>query len=63
MKIPFFETLLKILKPDFHKRLYGSLEVDNSSTKLRLFGEAKASLPFSVEDGVRLMLKGDNMSY
>ena len=25
VKIPFFETLLKILKPSFHKRLYGSL--------------------------------------
>lgn len=36
IKIPFFETLLKVLKPSFHKRLYGSLEVDNSITKAKL---------------------------
>ncbi len=35
-KIPLFETLLKFLKPSFHKRLYGSLEVDNTQTKEKL---------------------------
>jgi len=59
IKIPFFESLLKIVKPSFHKRLYGSLEVDNTLTKEKLFGEAKASLPYSVEDGIRLMLHGE----
>ncbi|MBT5935906.1 NAD-dependent epimerase/dehydratase family protein [Sulfurimonas sp.] len=58
VKIPFFETLLKVVKPSFHKRLYGSLEVDNTLTMKRLFGEAKATLPYSVEDGIRLMIQG-----
>jgi len=52
-KIPFFESLLKLLKPSFHKRLYESLEVDNSKTKEML----NLKNPYSVEDGIRLMLK------
>ena len=55
IKIPFFETLLKILKPSFHKRLYGSLEVDNSITKEKL----NLKNPYSVEDGIRLMINGE----
>ena len=55
IKIPFFETLLKILKPSFHKRLYGSLEVDNNITKEKL----NLINPYSVENGVRLMIKGE----
>ncbi|MFX4233907.1 NAD-dependent epimerase/dehydratase family protein [Aliarcobacter butzleri] len=54
IKIPFFETLLKILKPSFHERLYGSLEVDNNITKEKL----NLKNPYSVENGVRLMIKG-----
>lgn len=54
-KIPFFESLLKILKPSFHKRLYGSLEVDNSITKEKL----NLKNPYSVEDGIRFMIKGE----
>ncbi|WP_323593907.1 NAD-dependent epimerase/dehydratase family protein [Aliarcobacter butzleri] len=54
IKIPFFESLLKILKPSFHKRLYGSLEIDNTITKERL----NLKNPYSVEDGIRLMIKG-----
>ncbi|MCX6051223.1 MAG: NAD-dependent epimerase/dehydratase family protein [Campylobacterales bacterium] len=52
VKIPFFESLFKLLKPSFHKRLYGSLEVDNSLTKERL----NLKNPYSVEDGIKLML-------
>jgi UDP-glucose 4-epimerase len=52
VKIPFFETLLKLVKPSFHKRLYGSLEVDNTITKKKL----NLKNPYSVEDGIRLML-------
>ncbi|MCT7581799.1 NAD-dependent epimerase/dehydratase family protein [Aliarcobacter butzleri] len=55
IKIPFFESLLKILKPSFHKRLYGSLEIDNTITKERL--NLKNS--YRVEDGIRLMIKGE----
>jgi nucleoside-diphosphate-sugar epimerase len=53
--IPFFESLLKLLKPSFHKRLYGSLEVDNSQTKQQL----NLKNPYSVEDGIKLMLQGE----
>ncbi len=60
VKIPFFESLLKLVKPSFHKRLYGSLEVDNSHSMKRLFGEDKSSLPFSVEDGIKFMLNGED---
>lgn len=52
VKIPFFESLLKLLKPSFHKRLYGSLEVDNTLTKEKL----KLKNPYSVEEGMRFMI-------
>ena len=57
IKIPFFESLLKLLKPSFHKRLYGSLEVDNTLTKEKL----NLKNPYSVEDGIRVMIKGENI--
>jgi len=52
IKIPFFESFLKLVKPSFHKRLYGSLEVDNSITKEKL----NLKNPYSVEEGIKLML-------
>jgi UDP-glucose 4-epimerase len=55
VRVPFFETLLKVVKPSFHKRLYGCLEVDNSSTKEIL----DFKNIYTVEDGVRLMLNGE----
>lgn len=55
IKIPFFESLLKLVKPSFHKRLYESLEVDNTITKEKL----NLKNPYSVEDGIRLMIKGE----
>ncbi len=61
VKIPFFEDILKLVKPDFHKRLYGSLEVDNSRTMEILFGEGKPSLPYSVEDGIKFMIHEENV--
>ncbi|WP_151950600.1 NAD-dependent epimerase/dehydratase family protein [Aliarcobacter butzleri] len=57
IKIPFFETLLKILKPSFHKRLYGSLEIDNTITKEKL----NLKNPYDVEDGIKLMIKGEKI--
>lgn len=57
IKIPFLETLLKILKPSFHKKLYGNLEVDNSITKEKL----NLKNPYSLEDGIRYMIKGENI--
>ena len=55
IKIPFFQELLKLLKPSFHKRLYESLEVDNRHTKEILNFENL----YSVEEGVLLMLNGE----
>lgn len=55
VKIIFFESLLKILKPSFHKRLYRSLEVDNTITKEKL----NLQNPYSVEDGIKLMINGE----
>ena len=55
IKIPFFESFLKVLKPSFHKRLYGSLEVDNRITKEKL----NLQNPYSVKEGIRLMIKGE----
>ncbi len=60
VRVPFFESLLKLVKPSFYKRLFESLEVDNSQTIQRLFGEAKASLPYSVEEGIGLMIHGES---
>lgn len=54
VKIPFFESLLKLVKPSFHKRLYESLEVNNSITKEKL-GLVN---PYSVEDGIKFMIQG-----
>jgi UDP-glucose 4-epimerase len=58
IRVPFFEGLLKLLKPSFHKRLFESLELDNQDTMKRLFGKTGVLLPFSVEDGIRLMIEG-----
>lgn len=57
VKIPFFESFLKLLKPSFHKRLYKSLEVDNSLTKEKL----NLTNPYSVEEGIKLMIKGESI--
>jgi len=55
IKISFFESLLKLVKPSFHQRLYGSLEVDNSITKEKL----NLKNPYSVEEGIQFMIKGE----
>jgi UDP-glucose 4-epimerase len=55
VKVPLFESLLKIFKTPFHKRLYGSLEIDNSITKEKL----NLSNPYSIEEGIELMVKDE----
>jgi len=55
LKVPFFESLLKLVKPSFYKRLYESLEVDNSRTK-EILGLKN---PYSVEDGIKFMIRGE----
>lgn len=59
IKIPFFETILKSLKPTIHKRLYGSLEVDNHITKKKL----NLINPYTVEEGIRLMVQPNGTSF
>ena len=59
IQIPFFETLLKFIKPSFHKRLYKSLMVDNRQTMQTLFGDTKMTLPYSIEEGIRFMIEGE----
>jgi UDP-glucose 4-epimerase len=49
IKIPYFQSLLKLVKPSFHKRLYESLEVDNSKTKKML----NLTNKYSVEEGIK----------
>lgn len=56
VKIPFFESFLKLVKPSFHKRLYKSLEVDNSRTKKILEYKNR----YTIDDGVRFMIKDIN---
>ncbi|MBT5491608.1 NAD-dependent epimerase/dehydratase family protein [bacterium] len=57
LKIPFFKELLKLIKPSFQKRLYESLEVDNSITKEKL----NLKNPYSVEEGIKLMIQGEKV--
>ena len=56
IEIPFFDTLLKKFKVSFYKRLYGSLEVDNTDTKKVL--ELKNI--YSVDDGIKYMINGED---
>lgn len=55
IRIPLFETILSLVKPSFHKRLYESLEIDNSLTKQKL----NLTNPYSVEEGIKLMIRGE----
>ena len=59
LNIPFFPQLLKTLKPDFYKRLYESLEVDNRQTKELLSFTNRVS----TEEGIELMLHPKGTSF
>lgn len=59
IKIPFFESFLKFIKPSFHKRLYQNLEVDNSLTKEKL----NLKNPYTTEEGINTMIKGEAQWY
>lgn len=56
VKVPFFELLLKRLKPSLHKKLYENLEINNSFTK-KVLGLKD---PYDVENGIRRMIRGTN---
>lgn len=56
IKLPFFDVVLKFVKPAFYKRLYCSLEVNNERTKEIL----NLKNPYTVEEGIDAMMKGEN---
>ena len=58
IKIPLFEILLKAINPNIYKRLYGSLEVDNSLTKEVL----DFKNPYSIEEGITYMIQPEKKS-
>lgn len=53
--IPFFDYLLKKLKPSLHQRLFGNFVVDNTKTKQIL----NFHNPYSSEEGIKNMIKGN----
>jgi UDP-glucose 4-epimerase len=55
LKLPFFGFLLKVLKPSLYKRLFGSLEVDNSKTK-NILGYTNK---YNAKDGIKYMIEGE----
>ena len=57
VKVPFFESFLKLVKPSFHKRLFGSLEVDNNQTK-EVLGLKN---PYSAKQGIEYMIEGEKI--
>ena len=56
IEVPFFKELLKLLKPNFYKRLYSSLEVDNNITKEQL----SFKNIYSIKDGIYNMINGEH---
>lgn len=56
VKIPFFTPILRLVKPSYHKRLFESLEVDNTATKNRL----QLTNPYTTEEGIYNMLHGES---
>lgn len=55
--IPLFPYSIKKLKPSFYKRLFCSLEIDNTITKKKL----SLSNPYSNDEGIRYMINGENV--
>lgn len=55
VKVPFFETVLRLIKPSLHQRLFGSLEVDGSRTRKVL----QLKNPYSVEEGIKYTIQGE----
>lgn len=55
IRIPFLEILIKLLKPSFYKRLFQSLEINNSTTKETL----NLQNPYSIDEGIANMINGE----
>ena len=56
-KLPFFEKLLKKLRPSLYKKLFSSLEIDNKKTLKRVFSNTEAYLPYSSKEGIQMMIQ------
>lgn len=56
-KLPFFAEFLRWIKPALYKRLFESLEVDNTQTKKVLGFEN----PYSIQEGIALMVDGEKL--
>lgn len=56
VKIPFFKPILRLIQPSFYKRLFESLEVDNTITNNRL----QFKNPYTTEAGIYNMLHGES---
>lgn len=54
-RLPFFESVLKLLKPSFHKRLYGSLEINTAETNKKLNFQNL----YSTQEGIEFMINGE----
>lgn len=52
ISIPFFQSVLKLVKPGLEKRLFGSLEMDVQST----FQKLDFNPPYSFEQGIQSMV-------
>ena len=57
IQIPFFKQLLKLVKPSFYKRLYESLEVDNTQTK-KILGFKNL---YTLQEGISFMIHGKEL--
>ena len=55
VKVPFFENLLKKMKPEIHTRLYKSLIIDNRTTMKTL----NIKNIYTIEESILLMMKGE----
>jgi UDP-glucose 4-epimerase len=57
IKIPFFDILLKTIKPSLYQKLFRSLEINNDFTKQNLNYINK----YSIEEGIKYMIYKDNL--
>jgi UDP-glucose 4-epimerase len=56
IKIPLFGFFIMKLKPDFYRRLYLNMEIDNQMTKERL----EFDNPYTMQEGLKKMLMKDS---
>ena len=55
ISVPLFTSILKLIKPSFYMRLYGSLELNNEKTMKKL----EYSNLYTTVDGIKYMIHGE----